>query len=137
MNPKPATQSTIVQEGGLTKILEAMVVNASDPEVQAHGCWALCALARRHPSNAKIMVQGLDHAVPQAIKYAIDSNPEHAGLQEKACAALRCLADTSESNAIVLLQEGSVGSLIEAPPTPSQPHRKHRVTKLFSLGLRS
>lgn len=54
----------------------------------------------------------------QAIKYAIDSNPDNAGLQEKACAALRCLADGSAANAAILIEEGCGTSLIEVHPTP-------------------
>ena len=89
------------------------MVNAGESSVQAHGCWALCALARRHRANARIMCQGLDHAVPQAIKYAIDSNSGDAALTEKGCAALRALCDDSEVNARVLLEEGVVKSICQ------------------------
>ena len=60
----------------------------------------------------------LNSIAVQAIKYAIDSNPDNAGLQEKACAALRCLADGSAANAAILIEEGCGTSLIEVHPTP-------------------
>jgi len=111
MAPNPRAQATIVQEGGLTKVLEAMVVHAADSSVQEHGSWALCTIARRHLTNSKLMVQGLDHAVPQAVKYAMDSNLESLQLQEKACAALRALCDGGEGNQVVLLEEGLITTL--------------------------
>jgi len=111
MEPRPQVQGALVQEGGLTLILEAMVVHAGDSNVQEHGCWTLCTLARKHQANAQLMVQGLDHAVPQAIKYAMDGNNHNVSLQEKACAALRSLCDGVEGNCDVLVEEGLVATL--------------------------
>jgi len=86
-------------------------VNSSDSSVQEHGCWALCALSRHHAANAKLMMQGLDRAVPQAIKFAMDGHLSNVPLQEKGCAALRALCDGDLENVDILLQEGLLTSL--------------------------
>jgi len=90
---------SIVEQGGIDVIPEAMRTHKRHTGVQEQGCEALRNLAGNNAANKiKMAEQGGINVILEAMR----THKRHAGVQEQGCWALRNLAGNNADNKITI-----------------------------------